>query len=97
MISGVPGVAEIDVVAKPHEFLSEVPAAFVRVSEDAPANTRDTLTAAIESACTGALADFKRPREIIFVEEFPRANLNKIAKAKLRAQLVAAPEGAKPQ
>jgi crotonobetaine/carnitine-CoA ligase len=89
VIAGVAGVAEVAVVAKPHDFLSEVPAAFVRIAEDAPASTRETMTIAIESACIGSLADFKRPREIIFVEEFPRANLNKIAKAKLRAQFAA--------
>lgn len=95
IIAAVPGVAEVAVVAKPHPMLAEVPAAFVRLFEPATDQTRQTIAAQIEHACVGALADFKRPREVIFVEEFPRANLNKIAKAQLRAQL-AQVEGAAP-
>jgi non-ribosomal peptide synthetase component E (peptide arylation enzyme) len=36
----------------------------------------------------GALADFKVPREIRFVDEMPRPTLEKVAKAELRKMLV---------
>ena len=42
---------------------------------------------AVNAACTSALADFKRPREVRILEEFPRATLEKIAKAELRRML----------
>jgi acyl-CoA synthetase (AMP-forming)/AMP-acid ligase II len=35
----------------------------------------------------GALADFKVPREIRFVDEMPRSTLEKVAKAELRKML----------
>jgi crotonobetaine/carnitine-CoA ligase len=89
VVSSVKEVAEVAVVAMPHSFLAEVPAAFVRLHENVPESARQQVSEQITAACKSGLADFKRPREIIFVEEFPRANLNKIAKAKLRAQFVA--------
>jgi carnitine-CoA ligase len=41
----------------------------------------------IMAACRGALADFKVPREIRFVDEMPRSTLEKVAKAELRKML----------
>jgi crotonobetaine/carnitine-CoA ligase len=38
-------------------------------------------------ACRNALADFKVPREIRFVDEMPRSTLEKVAKAELRKML----------
>ena len=38
-------------------------------------------------ACRSALADFKLPREIRFVDEMPRSTLEKVAKAELRKML----------
>ena len=39
------------------------------------------------AACRNALADFKVPREIRFVDEMPRSTLEKVAKAELRKML----------
>jgi carnitine-CoA ligase len=55
---------------------------FVTVSVDAGA-----ARAAIEGRCAELLPEFKRPREIFVIDEFPRSTLDKIAKAALRAQL----------
>lgn len=86
VIMGVPGVAEVAVVGRPHRMLDEAPVAFIIASEGSdPAQ----LEKAVEAACVSGLADFKRPHEIRIVENFPRSNLEKIAKAKLRDQLVA--------
>jgi crotonobetaine/carnitine-CoA ligase len=65
-------------------MLDEVPVAFV-----VPAATADleALRDALESAASSALAPFKVPRELVFVEDLPRATLNKVAKAQLRARL----------
>lgn len=73
------GVLECAVVGKPDKMKDEVPVAFVRAAE-----TSDTLAVRILETCRAQLADFKVPVEVIFVEDFPRAELNKIAKTKLR-------------
>lgn len=75
------GVLECAVVGKPDKMKDEVPAAFVRAGSPSEALARQIL-----ETCRAHLADFKVPVEVIFVDEFPRAELNKIAKAQLRKQ-----------
>jgi crotonobetaine/carnitine-CoA ligase len=82
----VPGVREAAVVAKKHPMLDEVPVAFIIPHAGvggAPAELHDTVM----TACRSALADFKIPREIRFVDEMPRSTLEKVAKAELRKML----------
>jgi crotonobetaine/carnitine-CoA ligase len=86
VILTVPGVAEVAVVGARHPMLDEVPVACVRCDFAEPAR-RAALIEAIEAACVQSLADFKRPREIRIVEDFPRSTLEKIAKAQLRTML----------
>ena len=86
VIAVVPGVREAAVVAKKHPMLDEVPVVFIIPAagvEAAPADLHDTVMA----ACRKALADFKVPREIRFVDEMPRSTLEKVAKAELRKLL----------
>jgi carnitine-CoA ligase len=86
VIAVVPGVREAAVVAKKHPMLDEVPVVFIIPQagvERAPAELHDTVMA----ACSAALADFKVPREIRFVDEMPRSTLEKVAKAELRKML----------
>jgi carnitine-CoA ligase len=85
VIAVVPGVREAAVVAKKHPMLDEVPVAFIIPAEGgrAPADLHDDVMA----ACRSALADFKVPREIRFVDELPRSTLEKVAKAELRKLL----------
>ena len=52
-------------------------------SKQAPPELHDTVMA----ACRSALADFKVPHEIRFVDEMPRSTLEKVAKAELRKLL----------
>jgi len=86
VINLLDGVAESAVVAKPDKMLNEVPVVFIipRPGADLPA-----LEQEVNAACSKALADFKRPREVRFVDQMPRSNLEKIAKSQLRDQLVA--------
>ncbi len=83
VIGAVPGVREVAVVAKKDPMLEEVPVAFVLSSD----SDRDALTEAIERACGEQLADFKRPRQIVHLDEFPRSTLDKVAKKDLRKLL----------
>jgi crotonobetaine/carnitine-CoA ligase len=86
VIAVVPGVREAAVVGKKHPMLDEVPVVFIiphAGAARAPPDLHDTVMA----ACRGALADFKVPREIRFVDEMPRSTLEKVAKAELRKML----------
>jgi crotonobetaine/carnitine-CoA ligase len=86
VIAVVPGVREAAVVAKKHPMLDEVPVVFIIPHAGvarAPADLHDNVMA----ACRIALADFKVPREIRFVDEMPRSTLEKVAKAELRKLL----------
>ncbi len=84
VIAVVPGVREAAVVAKKHAMLDEVPVVFIiPQSGIEPEELRDDVLA----ACRRALADFKVPRELHFVDELPRSTLEKVAKAELRKLL----------
>ena len=73
------------VVAQSHEMLNEVPVAFVIRGPGAEPDD-DALATAIIGACAAVLADFKVPRAVYVVDEFPRATLDKVAKNKLREE-----------
>jgi len=81
-IGTVAGVGSVAVVGKHHEFLDEVVVAFVIKGAGAPDD--DALALAVIEACRGKLADFKVPRAVYFVDEFPTGTLDKILKNKLR-------------
>ncbi|MGJ3648003.1 AMP-binding protein [Sphingomonas sp. GlSt437] len=85
VIAAVPGVAEVAVVGMPHPMFDEVPAAFV-IASDA-----DNVQVRIDAACAASLAPFKRPHLVRLVDHLPRSTLEKVAKAELRAQLLALP------
>lgn len=82
----VPGVTEVAVVARKHPMLDEVPVACVRTSLT-QTTEQNALVNAIEAACASQLADFKRPREVRIMDDFPRSTLEKIAKAELRKMI----------
>ncbi len=82
IVGTVPGVAQVAVVGQTHEFLSEVVVAFVITAPGAPDEAE--LEAAVIEACKGSLADFKVPRAVYVVEEFPTGTLDKLLKNKLR-------------
>ena len=78
----VPGIDDIAVVAKSHEMLDMVPVAFV-IRNDA-AEAEESMATAIIDVCAASLADFKVPRAVYFLDEFPTAELGKISKKDLR-------------
>jgi crotonobetaine/carnitine-CoA ligase len=87
VIAVVPGVREAAVVAKKHPMLDEVPVVFI-IPQQGVDRLPPDLHDRVMTACRGALADFKVPREIRFVDEMPRSTLEKVAKAELRKMLV---------
>ncbi len=82
VIARAPGVVEAAVVGRPDPMLDEVPVAFVVATEAGPA-----LEAQIRALCEDALSDFKRPREIHFVDALPKGLLDKTLKKELRARV----------
>jgi len=83
MCRTVPGIADIAVVGKKHEWLDAVPVAFVVKGPGAPEDDA-LLEKQVIEACTAKLADFKVPRAVYVVDDFPRATLEKVAKNILR-------------
>jgi crotonobetaine/carnitine-CoA ligase len=90
LVRTVPGVGDVAVVGRSHPMLDVVPVAFVIKGANAPADAE--LEAAILELCTTNLSDFKVPRAAYFVDDFPRATLEKIAKNQLRDIADAMPE-----
>ena len=76
----VPGVTDVAIVGQDHDFLSMVAVAFVIAAPNAPAD----LGEQIMKMCASRLADFKCPKAVYLVDDFPRATLDKVAKNKLR-------------
>jgi acyl-CoA synthetase (AMP-forming)/AMP-acid ligase II len=81
-----PDVLDAAVVAKPHAHLGEDIRAFVVTTSTARLAPEELMR-----HCAERLADFKVPRDIVFVEELPRSPTGKVQKAVLRAEAVAEP------
>ena len=79
--AGVP-LADVAVVAQTHKMLDMVPVAFAIKGD--PNLDEEATTAQIIEHCRTNLADFKVPRAVYFVAEFPTAELGKISKKDLR-------------
>lgn len=82
VIEGCPGVAEVAVVGMADEEYGErVTAAVVR---DDPGLTAEK----VRDLCRENLAGYKKPREVVFVEELPRNALGKVLKHEVRERLI---------
>lgn len=73
-----PDVADVAVVAIPHDRLGEVPAAVVQLKEG-----RSLEPPEITSFAEERLASFKVPRTVEIIEDFPRTGSGKIQKFRL--------------
>jgi crotonobetaine/carnitine-CoA ligase len=80
VVRGVVGVSDTAVVGRRHPMLDEVPVAFVVLE---PGSNEKDVREAI-AAQVSSLADFKRPRDVIFVGAIPESTLGKAAKGELR-------------
>jgi malonyl-CoA/methylmalonyl-CoA synthetase len=80
-IGGCPGVSEVAVVGLPDAEFGERVVAVV-VPED-PGLTAEKVM----SFCREDLAGFKKPREVVFVDDLPRNALGKVLKHKVRERL----------
>lgn len=79
IVSKHPMVEECAMVGIPQSSGSEIPILFVRKKEDSSLNERE-----IKEHLKGHVAQFKMPRRIMFVEEFPKTATGKIKKTDLR-------------
>lgn len=75
-------VAEVAVVGTPHEVLGEDVVAFVVLQADSTADADTLREFALEH-----LADYKVPRQYVFVEALPRNATGKVVKAELKDHL----------
>jgi fatty-acyl-CoA synthase len=82
VIQALPQVREAAAVAMPDETRGEVVAAFVMLHEGQQI-TEDELIHALD----GQIANFKIPKKVIFVKDFPRNPAGKILKRELKKQL----------
>jgi len=78
-IDDLPGVRESAVIGVPHADFGEGVVAVVVPADGAELREEDILR-----ACKAALADFKTPKRIVFVDELPRNTMAKVQKNALR-------------
>jgi malonyl-CoA/methylmalonyl-CoA synthetase len=82
VIEGCPGVSEVAVVGLPDpEYGERVVAAVVR---DDPALSAEKVA----TFCRQDLASYKKPREVVFLDELPRNALGKVLKHEVRDRLI---------
>lgn len=81
VLAGVPGIADVAVVAREHPDLGEEPVAFVVSERPGEVNHE-----ALRQACRRALAHFKVPAEIFEAPEIPRTGSGKIMRYRLQEQ-----------
>jgi acyl-CoA synthetase (AMP-forming)/AMP-acid ligase II len=79
-------VKEVAVVGAPHSVLGEDVVAFVVLHPDVTATPDDLRAFGLDH-----LADYKVPRQFLFVDALPRNPTGKVVKNELRARLAAAP------
>jgi fatty-acyl-CoA synthase len=76
-LSAHPVVKFVQVVGKPDDRLGEVPVAFIECNDGSVATQADII-----DFCTGKIAKFKIPRQVVFVTQWPMS-ATKIQKFKL--------------
>ena len=82
LLEGHPGVAEVAVVGLPDEEFGEKVTAVV-VRDDPELTKKD-----VQDFCRDDLAGYKKPREVVFVDELPRNAMGKVLKHEVREGLI---------
>ena len=77
-------VVEVAVVGRPDDRWGEVPVAYVVVRAAATTTPEELI-----EHCRGQLAQFKVPKEVVFVDELPRNPSGKVLKRELRTDAYA--------
>ena len=79
VLYGMDEVEDASVVGRPDGKWGEVPVAVIAL-RDGAALDKETLAGRFD----GVLARFKHPKDVVFVDEFPRNAMGKILKYELR-------------
>jgi acyl-CoA synthetase (AMP-forming)/AMP-acid ligase II len=80
-LSGHPAVKFVQVIGKTDERMGEIPVAFIELNAEATVSEGDII-----DFCKGKIANYKIPRHVIFVTQWPYS-ATKIQKFKLKEQL----------
>jgi len=83
VISSHPAIAEVAVVAAPHDKWGETPAAFCVLEPNAELSPEALIAYCREQG----LSPFKIPRQIEFRETLPKGGTGKILKSELKRRL----------
>lgn len=86
-IAAVPGVLEVGVIGVPDEKTGERVQAYVKAVVPPP--SRDQIVA----HCRNALAAYKIPQDVIFIDELPKSPIGKILRRELRDQAIKSTSG----
>lgn len=79
VIYGHPGMAEVAVVAMPHERWGEVPCAFVAARDGARLTEEEVV-----AYCRGRMAKFMVPKRVVILDELPKTAKGSVRKFELR-------------
>lgn len=86
VLAGLPSVADVAVIGRPHPKWGQTPVAYV-----VPADPQNPPTLEqIQQRCRERLASYKKPTALVLVESLPRNAMAKVLKRRLRDR----PEGA---
>jgi acyl-CoA synthetase (AMP-forming)/AMP-acid ligase II len=92
VLAGMPGVAEVVVVPRPHEVLGQVGVAVVVPRADGPEPSLDAL----RSGSSGRLARWKLPEDLLVVPAVPRTAMGKVDRRALAARVATPTPGPRP-
>jgi acyl-CoA synthetase (AMP-forming)/AMP-acid ligase II len=84
VLLGDAAVAEVVVVAGPHEVLGAVPVAWIRPVRELDGEQSDQLVGRLRRRCEQRLSRAKRPAEFRVVAGFPRTPTGKVLRRRLR-------------
>ena len=82
VLASCPEIAQSAVVGRPDHELGEVPVAFVVLCREGSMSAQE-----VKDLFDGDLAEYKHPRDIVFVADLPRSAIGKVRKDELRESL----------